>query len=489
MTTDDRPVSPTAPHYTSEIRHRAESRIEAEIHNHDARRNVNAGYIIVGAASLAIGVYLIFADPSGLDTGPNGAQPVALETPARQNQSERIVPASPGASQTAAQKSSLARSMAFHTELVEGISRTAQASGMTRINVERLLSSADRPYEDAATLAQEQPELTKSAGEYIGSRASKDRIDAGRRKLVEYAALLSQIEKRFGIDRHILVAIWGIESNYGTETGNRPIVRSLLSLTASDQRRATMWRDELMSALSLLDKGELLPERAFGSWAGALGPMQLMPSSVVRYAVDFDGDNRRDIVGSLPDAFATAANFLKSAGWVEGKIWGREVKLPSNFDFALAAPQITKSVSSWQMLGVRPASGLIPLDDDTSWHIALPAGANGPAFLVSTNFNALMKYNRSMVYAVAVGHLSDRLAGGSPLSATWPIEDVALSMNEIAELQRLLSGLGYDPGTFDGIVGQNTKDAARKYQKARALVPDGHPTLALLRQLRAERRN
>lgn len=480
MTTDNRPLPPRTPDYAVEIRHRAENRIEEEIHEHESRRNVNAGYIIAGTAFLAIGTYLLLADPGGLGTRTESDIVIA---PAQPQPSQ---PVSPRRAETP--KAATDRQQSFAPELVDDITRTAQASGIQRATIDRALASAGAPSEDVLRFAQEQPELTKSTGDYLAQRVTNERVEAGRRKLTEHAPLLTQLERRYGIDRHVLVAIWGIESNYGAGSGDRPVLRSLLSLVSSDQRRRTYWRDELMSALALIDKGDIT-ERAAGSWAGALGPMQLMPSSVQRYATDFDGDGRRDVIASVPDALATAANQLKASGWTEGRIWGREVKLPPSFDFALASQQTPRSVTAWQQLGVRPATGLIPLDDDPNWYLVLPAGASGPAFLVSSNFTALMKYNRALPYAIAVGHLADRLAGGSALVTPWPTDDVALSMTEAGELQHLLSGLGFDPGPLDGIIGQNTREAVRNYQKARALVPDGHPTIALLRQIRTERRN
>ncbi|HRK18151.1 MAG TPA: lytic murein transglycosylase [Hyphomicrobiaceae bacterium] len=487
MTRDDRPLPPRSANYADEIRDRAEARIEAEIAEHDARRNVGPGFIITGAACLALGAYLVFADTAG--TGSRVDANVAI-TPDRAQPSitrdRTLDTARPALSPPATERP---RTSGFALDLLEDVARTAQASGVPRATTERLLAAAGTPAEDVGRLAQEQPEFTRTAGDYLTQRVTQERIDAGRRKLVENAALLTQLERRYGIDRHLLVAIWGIESNYGTNVGDRPVIRSLLSLAATDQRRRSYWRDELTAALSLVGNGDVAPDRALGSWAGALGPMQIMPSSVQRYATDFDGDGRRDVVSSLPDALATAANQLKSSGWTEGRIWAREVKLPPNFDYALSGPQSARSVAAWQMLGVRPATGLIPLDDEPTWQIVLPAGAAGPAFLASSNFGVLLKYNRSTAYAIAVGHLADRLAGGSPMSAAWPPDDVALSMNETSELQRLLAAAGFDPGPIDGIVGQYTRDALRNYQKARALVPDAHPTIAVLRQLRTERRN
>ncbi|NOU07199.1 MAG: lytic murein transglycosylase, partial [Hyphomicrobiaceae bacterium] len=270
--------------------------------------------------------------------------------------------------------------------------------------------------------------------------------------------------------------------------GNRSVTRSLATLAAVDARRPQLWRDELFAALAIIDKGDATVETMSGSWAGAMGHMQFMPSSFQKHAVDFDGDGRRDIWSNPGDALASAANFLKASGWVTGRAWGREVTLPGNFDLTLAAPNVGKTVTAWQMLGVRPTTGLIPLDDDPNWQIILPAGAKGPAFLVSSNFEVLLKYNRAMPYALAVGHLADRLAGGGAIAAAWPVDDIGLSKDEIGDVQRALAGFGHDPGPIDSIIGAQTRAAIRAFQQARQLPPDGHASLGLLRRLRNERR-
>ncbi len=376
----------------------------------------------------------------------------------------------------------------FPPGFLDDLGRSAQAAGVSRATIDRVLASVGQPDASIADLNANQPEHTKSAGDYIAQRVTAERLDLGRRRLAEHAGLLSAIERRYGVDRHVLMAIWGIEFNYGSEMGNRRVVQSIATLAAVDTRRPQMWRDEFVAALGMIDSGAVTPERMLGSWAGAMGHTQFMPSSFQKHAVDFDGDGRRDVWASPADALASAANYLKSFGWTAGRVWGREVTLPANFDLTLASPQAARTVTAWQMLGVRPTTGLMPLDEDPNWQVILPAGAKGPAFLVSSNFDVLLKYNRALPYALAVGHLADRLAGGSAIAGSWPIDDVGLSKDEISDLQRLLAAVGHDPGPIDGIIGAQTRGAIRGFQQARQLPPDGHASLGLLRRLRTERR-
>jgi membrane-bound lytic murein transglycosylase B len=342
------------------------------------------------------------------------------------------------------------------------------------------------PDPEVLELAGAQPEHSKTAGEYVALLASDARLDAGRQKLAQHDATLRAIEAAFGVDRHVVVAIWGIESNYGGSMGSRRIVRSLATLAAFDKRRPGFWRVELLAALRILHSGDTTPSNMAGSWAGAMGHTQFMPTTYAAHAVDFDKDGRRDIWTSIQDALASTANYLGASGWVAGSPWGFEAVLPAGFDFALAAPGTTKSLAAWQELGVVRAVQH-PLPDNVGpLHLLLPAGARGPAFLVSTNFNAILRYNNALSYAIAVGHLADRLSGGAPLQTPWPAEDRALSLGDREELQRRLTALGFATGGVDGVIGAGTKAAARLFQQARGVPVDGHAGLALLERLRQE---
>lgn len=342
------------------------------------------------------------------------------------------------------------------------------------------------PDPEVLDLAGVQPEYVKTAGEYLTLLVSDTRLDNGRLKLQEQAATLAAVEATYGVDRHIVLAIWGIESNYGAGMGARRVIRSLATLAAFETRRPDFWRGELVAALRILQSGDTIAENMAGSWAGAMGHTQFMPSTFAAHAVDFDRDGRRDIWASIPDALGSTANYLKVSGWVAGNPWGFEVVLPANFDFALSAPGQIKPWAQWQALGVAQAreralpATLGPLQ------LLLPAGARGPAFLASANFRAILRYNNAVSYALAVGHLADRLAGGSTFLKPWPGDDRALAKADREDLQRRLVAGGFGSGAVDGVIGSGTRAAIRAFQKAKRLPEDGHPDLALLERLRQE---
>lgn len=330
----------------------------------------------------------------------------------------------------------------------------------------------------------DQPEHSSSVADYVARLASPNRIEAGRRKLTELAGLVQQIEATYGVDRHVLLAIWGVESSFGSSMGTRPVVRSLSTLAIGDSRRAAYWRRELLTVLSILQRGDITAERATGSWAGAMGHTQFMPASYAAHAVDFDGDGRRDIWTSVADALASAASFLKSAGWRPGEPWGYEAVLPAGFDFAHSAPARERPVLDWMALGATPPAGRKFVLTSGAMRLVLPAGAGGPAFLVGRNFRAILRYNNSVAYALAVGHLADRIAGAPPLAASWPTGERALDRAERQELQQLLVAHGLEPGGVDGLLGTQTKAAIRAFQIRHGLAADGHPDVQLLERLR-----
>jgi membrane-bound lytic murein transglycosylase B len=363
----------------------------------------------------------------------------------------------------------------------------AQVRGISRTLFEQ--ATADfLPDPDVIGLAARQPEHTKATGAYVTGLVGQTRIDTGRQLAAAHANLLEAIEAAYGVNRHILVAIWGVESAYGTEMGTRRVIRSLATLAMADARRAPFWQRELIAALRMLQDGAIAPEKLVGSWAGAVGHTQFIPSTYNARAVDFDKDGRRDVWETVADALASSANYLRASGWVAGSPWGFEVALPPGFDFAWSAPGRVRTLAEWQAAGVRAVAGrddLPPgLPSGLPLQLVLPAGARGPAFLVTGNFRALLKYNQSASYALAVGHLADRIAGGAALATPWPADDKPLSRTEREELQALLAVWGLDTGGLDGIIGDRTRAAIRITQRTFRLDEDGHPSVELLQRLR-----
>lgn len=326
-----------------------------------------------------------------------------------------------------------------------------------------------------------QPEFTRPVWEYLDGAISPLRVRRGQALLEQHASTLDTIEQHYGVDRETLVAIWGMESSFGQFMGEQSVIRSLATL-AYEGRRPQFAENQLLAALQILQSGDISATGLRGSWAGAMGQTQFIPTTYLTHAVDFDGDGRRDIWNSSADALASAAHYLQASGWQKGRAWGIQVALPSSFDYALADTEIRKTYAQWYELGVKGTPTNV--DPNDAGYLLLPAGHRGPAFLVFRNFGAILKYNNSSSYALAVGLLGQRLNGGGPLLASWPKDERPLGRSERIELQEGLTAKGYEPGAADGIIGANTRRAVRAFQQSLGLPADGYPTPALLQQLR-----
>jgi membrane-bound lytic murein transglycosylase B len=370
-------------------------------------------------------------------------------------------------------------------DLIKTLEAEARKAGVQPATVRQLLSGFERDAE-VAGLAAAQTEHERTVGQYLALLVTPERIELGRQKLSEHPQTLAALESRFGVDRHVLVALWGVETRYGASLGTRSVIRALTTLALEDPRRPEFWRIELLQAMRMVERGDIAQAAMLGSWAGALGHTQFMPSTFNRFAVDFDGDGKRDLLGSVADGLASAANYLNSSGWQRGEPWGFEVVLPSEFDYGLSTPTPMRPLAFWRDRGVtRPGNADLG-SSVADYRLILPAGARGPALLVNRNFGALLRYNPAVSYALAVGHLGDRLAGKGAISASWPAEP-AMSRADRQELQQRLAALGLDTGGVDGIIGSLTRTAIRSYQKSQGLPEDGHPDAALLERLRGAR--
>lgn len=328
-----------------------------------------------------------------------------------------------------------------------------------------------------------QSEFTKTIWVYLDSAASDARVRNGKAALRKNAALLDQIEADYGVQKEVVVAIWGLESAYGTFRGSTPVIQSMASL-AYDARRAEFFEEQVIDALKILQQGDTTPDRLKGSWAGAMGHTQFMPGSFQRLAVDHDGDGRRNIWDDDPaDALASTANYLKANGWKTGVPWGVEVTLPKGFDYLEAKREVTRLPSAWARKGVVGVDGE-PIKDFGPASVLLPAGHRGTAFLIFENFEVIETYNTADAYVIGVGHLADRIAGGAPFSGSWPREDRALTFQERIELQKRLTAAGFDTEGIDAKIGPLTVEAVRNFQQSKGLVPDGYASPAILKRLR-----
>ncbi|XKF32613.1 lytic murein transglycosylase [Alicycliphilus denitrificans] len=367
----------------------------------------------------------------------------------------------------------------FYTWL-QAFAQEALAAGIRAQTVDATLARAQWQSR-VVELDRAQPEFTRPPWAYLDSAVSPQRVAQGRAQRRLHAAALAAAEQRHGVPASVITAIWGMESNYGRNFGSFSAVDALATL-AYDGRRRDWARGELLAALRIVDRGEIAADALVGSWAGAMGHTQFLPSVYLAYAVDADGDGRRDIWGSVADVTASTANFLAHSGWKSGQPWGVEVRLPPGFDYARAELGVRQDSEAWAAEGVRGIDGeALPQLPGAS--ILTPAGARGPAVLVGPNFRALLRYNNSVNYALAVGLLARQIEGGTGLVASWPRDLPALSRSETRTLQELLNARGLGAGTPDGVAGPATRAGVRRYQQSLGLPADGYATHELLRRL------
>ncbi|KQP73740.1 lytic transglycosylase [Methylobacterium sp. Leaf113] len=337
--------------------------------------------------------------------------------------------------------------------------------------------------EKVLELSQAQPEFKTPIWDYMAALVDEERVDDGKAAMRQHAQALANAEARYGVDRHTIAAVWGVESNFGKNLGKMPLVQSFATLICANHRRKDFFKGELMATLKIIERGDIDPSRLNGSWAGAFGQTQFMPTTYQRLAVDGDGDGRRDLVDSVPDAVASTANFLRVAKWNNGQPWGYEVKVPRGFNAGAAGRKNKKPVAHWASLGVTRVDGR-PLSGDGPAGILLPAGSDGPAFLVTKNFDALYSYNAAESYGLAIAVLSDRLRGRAGIQAEWPTDDPPLSRAERRDLQARLTKRGFDVGEPDGKVGSKTRDAIKEVERSLGMPATGRPGAKVLEALR-----
>jgi membrane-bound lytic murein transglycosylase B len=360
--------------------------------------------------------------------------------------------------------------------LQESLWPLAQAQGITRVTF-NLAFRGLTPDARVKALTKRQPEYGKPIGDYIAAIASSPRIENGKQKAIQWSATLERVEEDFGISRWILLGIWGLETSFGGAKDRWDVIRSLATLVHIDYR-AAYFRKELLAALKILQDGHVTRDRFLGSWAGAMGQPQFMPSNFYEYAADYSGDGRRDIWASVPDVLGSMGNYLNKEGWTPNVSWGFEVAVPSGFDLMRSRA----SFAEWSELGLKRTDGkALPADGDGI--LFFPSGAAGPAFLVTRNFNVIKLYNNSDAYALAVGHLADRMQGGMRFRTPWPANDRQLPREDRVALQKLLSERGHKVRDFQGRIDFDLRDAIRLEQKKLNLTPDGHPTADFLIRL------
>lgn len=380
----------------------------------------------------------------------------------------------------------LAQTQSFDA-CISGLRQTALSQGISAGTFDQAMKGVE-PDPDVLKSFDYQPEFRTPIWDYVAGLVDDERVADGRAMMKEWVKVLDKAEQQYGVDKYAIVAVWGVESNFGKIQGKRELVRSLTTLVCANKRQ-TFFRGELMATLKILQSGDIASDALVGSWAGAFGQTQFMPSTYQRLAVDFDGDGRRDIVKSVPDALGSTANYLHRAGWVEGEPWGYEVKLPKNYS-GPSGRTTKQTLAQWKSLGIKriePISSVnkAQMPDTAQAALILPAGAEGPAFLVFKNFNAIYSYNAAESYALSIAHLADRLQGGAVFETPWPTDDAGTSRAERREIQQRLVDRGFDIGEVDGLIGTKTRVAISEFQTSVGLPSDGRAGQRVLKALRA----
>jgi lytic murein transglycosylase len=360
-----------------------------------------------------------------------------------------------------------------------GLQKAAAAAGVAQATIQSVTGNLEP--NDAASFIGQQPEFTTPIWDYMAALVDEERVAEGRDMLRKYAQPLAVAQERFGVDPATLVSIWGVESDYGKGFGWRPVVQSLATLSCTANRRQDAFRGEFIAAMKILGNGDVRPEEFTGSWAGAFGHTQFMPTTFLRMRVDLDGDGHSDIVGSVPDALGTTANFLRKSGWDQSQPWGFEVKLPENYS-GPSGRTTRQPMSAWAQRGITRIDGT-PLGSGNA-ALIIPAGNDGPAFLVTRNFDALYTYNNAISYALAIAVLSARLRGRQGIVTAWPTDDPGLSRIERKELQSLLQQRGYQIGNIDGVLGTKTREAIADFQERAGMKRDGRAGQKVLQALK-----
>ncbi len=366
---------------------------------------------------------------------------------------------------------------------VTGLRQAASAQGITASTLDAAFKGIE-PDETVLKSFDYQPEFRTPIWDYLAGLVDDERVADGQAKLAEWSKTLTEAEQKYGMDRYTIVAVWGVESNFGRIQGTRELVRSLVTLVCANKRQA-FFKGELLATLKIAQSGDIPLQNLVGSWAGAFGQTQFMPTTYQRIAVDFDGDGKRDIVNSVPDALGSTANFLKLAGWVSGANWGYEVQLPKGY--AGPTGRTTRQpLAQFTKLGVKPINPeqAVP-NEATQAALLLPAGPTGPAFIVFRNFDAIYSYNAAESYALSIAHLADRLRGGGRFSTPWPTDDAGTSRAERREVQQRLVDRGYDIGEIDGMIGAKSRQAISEFQTSIGMKPDGRAGQRVLLALRA----
>lgn len=450
------------------------------------------GVLLLGAADpgLAQGDRILPPMPVGKRASPASVTAQATTPAPAAPASAPAAPAPPkewtgesGSSGHPLMQASVIRQAAANFEsCLEGLWSPASKRGISRASFEKYVHGLT-PDLRIMDLMDAQPEFTKAFWDYLDILVNYARIANGRDILAKHKAIFDKVEKHYGVDRYIITAIWGVESNYGTLGGDRPVIRSTATLACVGRRQA-YFRDEFLSALEILHRGDLKPDQLIGSWAGAFGPTQFMPTSFKRHAVDFDGDGRRDVVSSSADLIASTANNLKKDGWLPAETWGYEVVIPKGFNYLLADRSRQLTLADWQSHGIKRAGNKPFQHLHEKAYLLVPAGNQGPGFLMLHNFRVIMKYNPAEAYALAIGHLADRLRGGEAFVQPWPRHEPVLTLAERREMQELLNRKGFDTGEPNGRLGPKARAAVRDYQSSVGLVPDGFATATILARLR-----